>query len=71
MILGDCWEFRASGEWRWVRQREWGDGMVRGHGRVDGKGVGCRLGLMGRVGGRLAGAWVCQGERRKWGDRRG
>ena len=27
--------------------------MVRGHGRVDGKGVGCRLGLMGRVGGRL------------------
>ena len=26
------------GEWRWVRQREWGDGMVRGHGRDDGKG---------------------------------
>ena len=27
------------GEWRWVRQREWGDGIVRGHGRVDGKRV--------------------------------
>ena len=26
------------GEWRWVRQREWGDGMVRGHDRDDGKG---------------------------------